>query len=57
MNAEQIRELKRLINAYVDSRVRLSHSGRLVQNELRKSELNAAEKKDALDVFIESVRE
>lgn len=56
MTEEQIRKLRQLINAYVDARVRLSHCGRQVDKEVRKAELNVAERKEALDVFIDSIR-
>lgn len=56
MTEEQIRKLRQLINSYTEARIRLSHCGRQVQREVRKAEINVAERKEALDSFIDSVR-
>lgn len=54
---KQVRELKQLINAYVESQIRLSYSGRFIDKEIRKAKAHSAERKEALDAFIDSMRE
>ena len=57
INETQARKLKQLINAYVESQVRLSHCGRFIDKEIRKAKNHSAERRLELDEFIDSIRE